>query len=152
MKNNILRISIFLITTLGFSQSKLVFTYDTAGNQVKREYCKDGDCNTKRQTAPEEEIKEEIQEEISELTEFDKSIAVFPNPTKGLLTINWNQEYSSTIKEIILIDVASKVYNVKYTPGNHQAKIDLSSWPDGLYVVRFFLTDGNSLTKKIIKK
>ncbi len=152
MKNNILSIAFFLITALGFSQSKLVFTYDTAGNQVKRVYCKNGDCDASKEAATEEVAEEEIKEETTVTTQFDKSIAVFPNPTKGLLTINWNQEYSNSITEIVLIDIASKVHRVKYTPGDHEAKIDLSTWPDGLYVVRFFLTDGNSLTKKIIKK
>ena len=108
MKTRIVTVLISMITCLGFSQSKIVFTYDSAGNQVTRNFCKDGDCGTaaREEVAEVAKAAEEVEEkEQLENNDFDKSIAVFPNPTKGQLTISWNSEYSNAIREIVLIDV-----------------------------------------------
>ncbi|MDO5979396.1 T9SS type A sorting domain-containing protein [Flavivirga spongiicola] len=150
MKNNTLTLLFFLMTTIVFSQSKLIFSYDSASNQVERKYCEDGSCNTAKSVNKKETVSQE--EEIIVNEEFDNSLAIFPNPTKGLLTIKWDQDYSHAINEIALIDLTSKIHRINYTLGNHEANIDLSSWPIGLYIVRFFLKDGTTLTKKIIKK
>lgn len=154
MKNNILILLFVLMATKGFSQSKLVFSYDLASNQVERKYCEDGNCNTAKNTNKKQIVnqEEEIEETTYENEEFDKSLAIFPNPTKGLLTIKWEQNYSNAINDIALIDMTSKVHRVAYKPGSHEANIDLTSWPIGLYVIKFFLKDGTTLTKKIIKK
>lgn len=154
MKKYILSLLCLLITTVVFSQSKLVFSYDSASNQVERKYCPNGNCSSAKSITKNAPIQEEIIEEtITENDEtFDNSLAIFPNPTKGLLTIKWDREYSSSINEIILIDVSSKTHPVSYKSGHHEANIDLSSWPIGLYIVKFILKDGTTLTKKIIKK
>jgi hypothetical protein len=153
MKKYTFTFMFLLITIVTFSQSKLIFSYDSASNQVERKYCKNGDCTTAKSANKKEEvIQEQLEDIIAENVEFDESLAIFPNPTKGLLTIKWSQNYNNSINEILLIDISSKTHQVPYVPGNHEANIDLSSWPIGLYIVRFFLTDGSTLTKKIIKK
>ncbi len=153
MKNTILILLFLLTTTTTFSQSKLIFSYDSASNQVERKYCKDGNCGTGKSSSKKQKAnQEETEEIIVDNLEFDNSLAIFPNPTKGLLTIKWGQKYSNTIKDIVLIDLTSKVHHINYNSGNHEAKIDLSSWPIGLYIVKFLLNDGTTVTKKIIKK
>jgi len=153
MKKYVFTVLCLLMTTVTFSQSKLIFSYDSASNQVERKYCENGDCNTAKSANKKEEVSiEEPEETIAENTELDNSLAIFPNPTKGLLTLTWHQDYSNSINEIVLIDISSKVHQVPYRSGNHEANIDLSSWPIGMYIVKFFLKDGTTLTKKIIKK
>ena len=154
MKSNTLTLLFILMTITVFSQSKLIFSYDAASNQVERKYCKNGNCGTNKSANKKKIVNQEgeIEETITDNEEFDNSIAIFPNPTKGLLTIKWNQNYSNAINDITFIDLTSKIYHIAYQSGSHEAKIDLSSWPIGLYIVRFFLKDGTTVTKKIIKK
>ncbi|WP_211356675.1 T9SS type A sorting domain-containing protein [Aquimarina intermedia] len=150
----ILIITFFSISTIGFSQSKLIFTYDSAGNQVKKVYCKTGNCEVLLKSANAKSVIEKVQseKEIIEYKEFNNSISIFPNPTKGLLNLRWDSQYNDLISEIVVIDTASKVYSLNFVSDDSMIKLDLSYWPNGLYLVKFLFNDGNLITKKIIKK
>jgi len=157
MKTNILFYVVFLFSTMGYSQiveieSKLTFTYDNAGNQVTRIFCdNNNNCNAFLEEETDIPIfhEETVTKEVVE--NLDQSIAVFPNPTKGDLLIKWDQKFNTQINNVDIIDITSRVYKTNYKSGNSQTSIDLSSWPDGLYIVRFYVKGGAILNKKIIK-
>lgn len=77
-----------------------------------------------------------------------ETIQLNPNPTDGLLTVNWKQEY----KTIQVVDLLGKVlYSAVLTNGVNNTSIDVSSYNKGVHFLK--LINGNShVTKKFIKK
>lgn len=74
-------------------------------------------------------------------------LSVFPNPTSGLCTIDLNHE---EIKEVCVYDFLGKAILSKEVSNNH-VTIDLTEFPDGIYILRIITKDNISATKKIIK-
>lgn len=69
---------------------------------------------------------------------------VFPNPTRGLITISTNE----VISEIIVYNaLGQKIISIR-----NSQEIDLSDRASGLYYVNILSEDGNSEVIKIIKK
>lgn len=71
-----------------------------------------------------------------------KTAAIFPNPTKGEVTIKSDKK----IKLTSVSDLSGKVIS----RGNFE-KVDLSSSPKGTYLLQVEFTDGSKKTEKIIK-
>ncbi|WP_324680175.1 DUF7674 family protein [Hymenobacter sp. GOD-10R] len=57
----------------------------------------------------------------------------YPNPTSDILHVEWEGE----IKELLVTDVTGKVV-LRTLPAHHQAAVQLSNFPTGIYFVRFF--------------
>ncbi len=79
----------------------------------------------------------------SEVSTKNKSLNVFPNPTKGEVNIKTDKK----IKGSDVFDIAGKSV-LKSESG----KIDLSSLPSGVYLLQIEFTDGTSSSEKIIKE
>ncbi len=78
--------------------------------------------------------------------ELNHSVAIFPNPSKGILYIeNYSQ---TTFDKIRVIDLIGK--SVYVTPYNEQ--IDLTHLSNGLYILELETSQGAKLTKKLIKQ
>lgn len=139
--------------------SKLLFAYDNAGNQTQRYYCPvSNNCQVPppptsappKNEAPVVATKEEVKEEPDDL--LTKEITLFPNPTRGVVSIQLNSN-----SELSLIHTIN-IYNsagmlVRIVPSENKAKkdVDLSGLPSGTYLVHVHLSDGTSVTKQIIK-
>jgi hypothetical protein len=77
---------------------------------------------------------------------FDKSINIYPNPTKG----NLNIEADTVIKSIELFDVQGRVLQI--LKGNENtSQLNISNKANGMYFIRI-TTDESSIVKKIIKE
>jgi len=152
MRINSIYFSFFLISISGFSQSKIIFSYDTTGNQLNRIYCENGDCIGKKQTEQEQENSDVVEESSTRLEAFDESVSIFPNPTEDLVTITWNLKYSKEVSQIMLVDILTKIHSIPHQSGENKIHIDFYNWPSGLYIVRILLHDGNIISKKIIKQ
>lgn len=74
-------------------------------------------------------------------------VSIYPNPTSEKISIVSNQ----LIKSISIYTIEGKLISEKTTNSN-QDKIDMTSYNDGIYIIR--ITDENNLitSKKIIKK
>jgi len=57
----------------------------------------------------------------------------YPNPTSDILHVEWE----GAIKELLVTDVTGKVV-LRTVPSHHQAAVQLSNFPTGIYFVRFF--------------
>ena len=78
--------------------------------------------------------------------ETDKSVALYPNPTKGNVTINCD----NTIKKIELFDVQGRILQTKIE-NNNAAQLNISNKANGLYFIR--ITTENGVTvEKVIKE
>lgn len=89
-------------------------------------------------------INKKMQTEIDSQT--DTKTVIFPNPTKGLLQIKTRKE----IDELFLYDLAGKIIMRKEKLLEGKNTIDLTSYPQGIYLVRIHTNDQWE-TFKVIK-
>jgi hypothetical protein len=153
-------------------ESKLIFSYDVAGNQKQRFYCEEDDfCSpvapTSRMIDLEgvklEEEKgvvveeqtgiplpgEDIQEETS-LTAID--YAIYPNPTKDKVTIQLSgKDYNLTGSISIYNVIGAVVKHIGINNPTNYMHIDVSELPAGAYFIHMHFTNGTIATEQIIK-
>jgi hypothetical protein len=70
-------------------------------------------------------------------------ISIFPNPTKGEINIKTDKK----IKSSTILDMSGK--SVMNTSSE---KVDISSLPKGIYLIKVEFADGSSATEKVIKE
>lgn len=138
--------SLFLLISLAsMAQSKIGYTYDAAGNRVKRENIMQHfqGSEAKRQTF------NSNTQTSSDIVD-DHSIKIYPNPTEGNLTIG--------ISGLKKSDESSYgVYNIQgaqILTNNIDAdnfNIDISCSPSGIYLLKITINN-NSASWKIVKK
>ncbi len=78
----------------------------------------------------------------------EQSFCLFPNPTKGLLTIKSLRQNISSVK--IFNPIGCLLIDHSYA-GKSEVSIDISIYPSGLYLIQCFSTEHNSKTIKINK-
>lgn len=138
MRKRLIMLLIAAVPLIAFSQSKVRYSYDNAGNRIKREIV----VSTK--SVSDDSSPEYYSEMLSE-----KNIRIYPNPTRGQLKVEivgWNNAdqclfrlYNSVGQQLLLTRAASS-----YT------ELDISSRPDGLYILHITL-NGKETSWKIIK-
>jgi hypothetical protein len=81
-------------------------------------------------------------------------ISVFPNPTNGNFSVNIKSESTNPNNQLTIYNLVGKVVlkkNLESASGNFTDKVDLSSYPNGMYFIEV-LVDGKKVTSKLIKK
>ena len=156
MKYLLSTLLVVFITLATQAQAKIKFSYDAAGNQTNRVYCSDGvscEGTAHKKVVDKAVIAEEIAIDIEKTdTAIAEQIQIYPNPTKGIVTLGWEQSLSNIISTIIITNSAGMgTRELRFDTKQKHITIDLSSNADGLYIVRFYLNNGNVVTKKIIK-
>jgi len=92
-------------------------------------------------------------ENPKENSTFTDLVSVYPNPTKGGTTLKISTENQSSIQKYTIYNFLGSVLltkSIENTFGNFTDKIDLSSYPNGMYFIEVTV-DGNKMTKKLIK-
>lgn len=130
----ILFIAFLCMTEAALAQTnKIVFTYDEAGNRKSRDIIvltppsSKGDNNTLSQ-------EEESAPEIVEETLSSTKVTIYPNPTKGQLTLSFEQSTPS-IMRYQLVDINGRLIESKAIEDT-QHLIDISNQPNGVYVLQ----------------
>ena len=72
----------------------------------------------------------------------NKNLALYPNPTTGILTITMDN-----FDHVEVYDLMGRLLKQ-----SKRTSLDLGRWPQGLYVVKVFDKTGNSIIRKIIKQ
>lgn len=131
------------------TNNTLDFSYDIAGNQIKR--LLNIVIVSGRSSSNSEEVIFDKIELIPEVTET--VFQVYPNPSNGPLNIKWNNPKDG-VQSIELYDLTgSQVKNYTITNKNSSTvEMNISNVPSGLYILRFITTNGEVINKKIIKK
>lgn len=136
-----------------FTQTKLIITYDTSGNQVTREYCDGCNSRTTSQAKQIDSLTVASKDPDQEIEELLDEITVLPNPTLGNVTLNWEADFAARIDQIKIVGYHTPFQKqIPYQDKQQAVSIDLSREPSSIYVVQFWMTDGTLITKKIIKK
>ncbi|WP_106915289.1 T9SS type A sorting domain-containing protein [Chryseobacterium aurantiacum] len=92
-----------------------------------------------------ENINKKMETEIDNQTDF--KTVVFPNPTRGMIKI----KSPNVIDELFVYDLAGKIIMRKENLKESKNTIDMTSYPEGVYLIRI-RTNTTWETFKIIKK
>jgi UPF0288 family protein (methanogenesis marker protein 3) len=135
--------TLFLITPLlSFSQDKILFNYDQAGNQILREICIN--CSSKTSTKTKEELKDD------DFLIVDQ-ISYYPNPVLEELYLKWELVPEKKVVEIQLISISGKTLQT-YTPKSTEISINFQNYTTGLYLVQFTYNNDERKVIKIVKR
>ena len=83
---------------------------------------------------------------VPELTQEKEEVLVYPNPTPGDVTI----EISGNYKEVKVFDITGRQLVVPIQPTATRVRLDLSSYPPGLYVLDI-QTERDLKREKVVK-
>ncbi len=137
----------FLMTGSIYGQSKLIFQYDTAGNQIQYKYCKGSDCDLNKSAGETEIVKEtSVDDEV-----LLDSFSLFPNPTQKDISVKWNSASKRQLEKVHLIDFSGKLLPANIKLMGDGAELHLDQLPAGVYFARFQFDDATIITKKILK-
>lgn len=167
-------LSITLIISQNISaQDRITFGYDLAGNRISRvipmqsfasiasdstfvameEQITEGSLNPEKieeKVESEEEFTEEEESLIYSERVNEMEILIYPNPTKGLIRIEFLKLPEDTEATLYLYDMAGKLIAVKEKVTDY-TEIDITDEPDGIYILKIIA--GEEQTEwKIIKK
>jgi YD repeat-containing protein len=128
--------------TISEAQTNISFTYDAAGNRVKREIIipKSSKANTDTASS------------IKPITELlgKLKITIYPNPTRGQLSVEITNMPTDASGEIRIYNIAGNVIQYQKTVGSLN-QLDFSVYPTGVYVL--YIKVGQNESKwKIIKQ
>lgn len=120
-------------------QKKIVFTHDDAGNRTKRSI----DMTVRSASVNDEPVS--FSEELSK-----KTITIYPNPTKGLLSIEIDKYEADLKGDIQIYNLSGALIN-SHKINERTTQINLHNNPEGVYILRINLNGENSAWK-IIKE
>lgn len=126
----------------GFSQ-KISFSYDNAGNRIKKEII----LSQQRISSP-----QEMETSIKPVTDMlaDKSIRIHPNPTKGMVKIEI-VNLESGDEGMVYVYSLSGQFITSSQISSSLIDMDLSNRPNGIYILSIQL-NGTTSTWKVIKQ
>ena len=133
-----------LLPMVSFAQAKIGYSYDAAGNRVKREIVMPSPKAMTRQ----QHLNSENQS-FSDMVR-DHSIKISPNPTKGALEISITGLREADVCSISVYTLQGVQILTAGVRTDHIG-IDISNQPAGTYLLKITINN-NSTTWKIIKK
>lgn len=139
MRKTLVMLLIAAVPFIAFSQSKLHYSYDNAGNRVKREIV------VRTKSLPDSSDPEYYSEMLS-----DKDIRIYPNPTEGHLKVEiagWDNSDQGSLQ---LYNAAGQLI-LNQRVGSSFTELDISSRGNGLYILHITL-NSKETSWKIIKK
>ena len=128
----------FVIFSLSLSaQKKVMYAYDAAGNRIKKEILFEQSQSKSQVVACSDMLDE-------------KEIKIYPNPTEGELRVEIFNELKKT-EGIVTVhgNNGAMIYTTPIINGS--ASLDISSCPNGLYILHVKISDCVS-SWKIIKR
>jgi len=130
-----------------FSQNRVQYTYDAAGNRLS------GLSSQLRMAViTDQEMEEETDQQ--EVIYFDKidlpNIRIYPNPTKGVLRVEIIREAEGNPIHIQLYDMSGKMLINEQNAASF-TDLNISDQPAGTYILKIF-SDNRTTHWKIIKQ
>jgi hypothetical protein len=126
--------------TLTLTTQKRCAVYDTSGNVTHWTT-----CTSIVNPPPTGYTEEQIQQ-------IDATITVFPNPTTGAVTTQWDTQNLGKIKQLHASSSAGVIF---YTSGSllttTSAPVNLGSGSMGLYIITFVLDTDQIISRNVIK-
>ncbi|WP_310555737.1 T9SS type A sorting domain-containing protein [Flavobacterium sp.] len=147
---------LLLVLASGFTvngQNKIVFEYDTAGNQVKRYLCVSCPSGVGR-------IASETPKEITDLKPEDLQkffpedvISYYPNPVKEELYLKWELKNENKVSEIQVYSLSGQLIKTHSKLENKSDFVmPFGQYPSGIYNLILLYASGDQKAIKIIKE
>jgi len=130
---------LLLQTAVIINAQSVSYTYDNAGNRIARTF-----TMSKSPAAPVEAIKE-LPDLIAE-----KSVVIYPNPTKGTITVDIKDYVSKMDVEFQLTDLSGRTIANRKAASKTQT-FDLSGQIAGVYLLQIRINN-ESVVWKIVKQ
>jgi hypothetical protein len=131
----------FLFSLFVTAQDKILFSYDTAGNQVLREICIN--CSTSKVKA----VKDLEEEDLKVLD----NISYYPNPVSEELYLSWELADEKKVSQLQVLSMSGQILKT-LVPETAQLTLGFQAYPSGVYFITFSYTNGEAKTIKILKK
>ncbi len=131
-------------TTVSNAQKRILFDYDSTGNQKERVICPSCGARISNENPTEKDF---IKNEISSTIDY------YPNPVKEELYLKWTNKLDANIESIELSSISGQLLK-KSTEMNDKkdTSISFSEYPQGMYVLVFVYTNGERESIKIVKQ
>lgn len=140
-----------LIASSLYSQKRIKFTYDSAGNQTQRYICITG-CTAKM--ANDSIYKTEktlVEEDLIEDIEYEQ-IKYYPNPVLEELYVKWPNTIDKYVSKIELYSLNGQLLkqfdNIK---NQNTISVSFYNYPEGYYNLLLIYSNGERKTLKIVK-
>lgn len=142
MKPTLLLLFMLFFASLS-AQQTIYFTYDNAGNQIKRSF--DSPFVIGSEEGPDEEP-------LPMSAAADFNFSYYPNPTQGLLYMDWIPEEENHLTSVKLVNPSGQLLSFRrFNETDITHVIDFGSYADGLYFIILENVSGETQTLKIIK-
>lgn len=135
---------LFFALSLSAQNRRTEFTYDHAGNRTARKVIEFTLVPPGAPAAPDEVAP--LQEDLNTCR-----ITVYPNPTKGVLTVSFSGGDAEALYKADLYDSAGRPVGSQSRNGNGDLSADLSEHPQGVYLL-LVRTQSEERQFKIIKQ
>ncbi|WP_082084336.1 T9SS type A sorting domain-containing protein [Flavobacterium sp. 316] len=149
-------VCLLFVSLMGISQvypqrDRVIFNYDGAGNQKKREIC----INCLSARTANEEFKEITQLKEDDLLQFSPEdvISYYPNPVQETLYLKWELINNSTVSKIDVHSLNGQLLSSYNSLEKENSKtITFQEYPSGSYSVILYCTNGVQKPITIIKQ
>lgn len=132
------------------AQTKITFSYDSAGNQINRELCLT--CSGKKVDDVPKEIEDITEEDLLKFSKEDV-ISYYPNPVKEELYLQWQLTNGNYVTEIHVYALTGQMLKTYHGSERiNSLNIPFQSYPSGVYVVLLSYKMGGEKSIKIIKQ
>jgi hypothetical protein len=150
MKHYVLVVMI-LFSIVIQAQQKITFTYDSAGNQTKRELCLK--CTAKKANAtPPKEIAAVTEKDLEKFFPEDV-LSYYPNPVREELYLKWELSNENYVKALQVYNFNGQVLkSYSLSERDNTQTIPFQDYPAGVYLIVLEYNNGDQKTIKIIKK
>lgn len=78
-----------------------------------------------------------------------EGLSFFPNPSSGVVNIYMN---NLDFQKVIVVDVQGKILVENNTRNTHHTTIDISSFPNGIYYIKFKMKDKTYIDKLVLAR
>lgn len=142
----------FALGIFSYSQQKITFNYDAAGNQILRELCLSDCSQSAKQVKDVKEIEALTDDDLLKFSEEDV-ISYYPNPVKEELYIKWELKENNYITSIQVFSLTGQLLR-NYSPNlkSTSQNIPFQEYPRGVYAVLLYYKNGDQKSIKIIKQ
>jgi len=124
-----------------FGQQQIVFSYDQAGNRVKREILMKKSAEFQDTTVVHKPHVDDFETQKPVVDNFGKmKIKIFPNPTKGQLRIVIEEYPLGSSGTLSVFTLEGKILR-KQIFAESNSQIDISDLPNGIYLFCIALGD-----------
>ncbi|MDR2927835.1 MAG: T9SS type A sorting domain-containing protein [Cytophagaceae bacterium] len=136
-------IGLFLAVSLAATaQQRVEYGYDRAGNRITRQVVTIATQKSAEFNEPEEPVEQEFGQ---------RTIRVYPNPTRGNLSIDVQGGSNDEVYRYMLFDMQGKQLLGAERRGNGNTPVEMGACPAGYYILIINTADGK-IEYKIVKE